>query len=76
MIDSAKYKDKLYAVPYASDGGMLYYRTDLLQAAGIAARAEDVAGDDRRLQEDPGDAAGRGPQLLRRVSSRSTRASR
>ena len=37
VIDSAKYKDKLYAVPYASDGGLLYYRTDLLQAAGIAA---------------------------------------
>ena len=37
VLDSAKYKDKLYAIPYASDGGMLYYRTDLLQAAGIAA---------------------------------------
>jgi multiple sugar transport system substrate-binding protein len=37
VIDSAKYKDKLYAIPYASDGGLLYYRTDLLQAAGIAA---------------------------------------
>ena len=28
--------------------------------------AQDVGRDDRRLQEDPGDAAGRGPQLLRR----------
>jgi multiple sugar transport system substrate-binding protein len=37
VLDSAKYKDKIYAIPYASDGGMLYYRTDLLQAAGIAA---------------------------------------
>jgi multiple sugar transport system substrate-binding protein len=37
VLDSAKYKDKLYAVPYASDGGMLYYRTDLLQAAGVTA---------------------------------------
>ncbi|MBN9102225.1 MAG: ABC transporter substrate-binding protein [Pseudonocardia sp.] len=35
VIDSAKYKDKLFAIPYASDGGMLYYRTDLLKAAGI-----------------------------------------
>ncbi|MHA6779768.1 ABC transporter substrate-binding protein [Pseudonocardia saturnea] len=35
VIDSARYLGKLYAVPYASDGGMLYYRTDLLQAAGI-----------------------------------------
>ena len=37
VIDSAKYKGNLYGVPYASDGGLLYYRTDLLQAAGIAA---------------------------------------
>ena len=37
VIASAEYKDKLFAVPNASDGGMLYYRTDLLQAAGIAA---------------------------------------
>jgi multiple sugar transport system substrate-binding protein len=37
VIDSAKYLDKLYAVPNSSDGGMLYYRTDLLKAAGISA---------------------------------------
>jgi multiple sugar transport system substrate-binding protein len=37
VIDAAKYKGNLYAIPYASDGGMLYYRTDLLQAAGISA---------------------------------------
>ena len=37
VINSAKYLDKLYAVPNSSDGGMLYYRTDLLKAAGIAA---------------------------------------
>jgi multiple sugar transport system substrate-binding protein len=36
VINSAKYLDKLYAMPHASDGGMLYYRTDLLEAAGIA----------------------------------------
>jgi multiple sugar transport system substrate-binding protein len=36
VINSAKYLDKLYAIPSSSDGGMLYYRTDLLQAAGIA----------------------------------------
>lgn len=35
VIDSARYLDKLYAVPNSSDGGMLYYRTDLLEAAGI-----------------------------------------
>ncbi|MFB9383478.1 ABC transporter substrate-binding protein [Pseudonocardia petroleophila] len=37
VIDSARYLDKLYAVPNSSDGGMLYYRTDLLEAAGITA---------------------------------------
>jgi multiple sugar transport system substrate-binding protein len=35
VINSAKYLDKLYAVPNSSDGGMLYYRTDLMEAAGI-----------------------------------------
>lgn len=37
VIEAAQYKDRLYTVPNASDGGLLYYRTDLLQAAGIAA---------------------------------------
>ncbi len=36
VINSAKYLDKLYAIPSSSDGGMLYYRTDLLKAADIA----------------------------------------
>jgi multiple sugar transport system substrate-binding protein len=36
VIDSARYLDKLFAIPHASDGGMLYYRTDLFEAAGIA----------------------------------------
>jgi multiple sugar transport system substrate-binding protein len=36
VIDSARYQGALYAIPNASDGGMLYYRTDLLEAAGIA----------------------------------------
>jgi multiple sugar transport system substrate-binding protein len=35
VIDSARYFDKLYAIPSSSDGGMLYYRTDLLKAANI-----------------------------------------
>jgi multiple sugar transport system substrate-binding protein len=33
--ETAKYFNKLYAAPYTSDGGMLYYRKDLLDAAGI-----------------------------------------
>jgi multiple sugar transport system substrate-binding protein len=34
---TAKYFNKLYAAPYLTDGGMLYYRKDLLDAAGISA---------------------------------------
>ncbi|MGV8848136.1 MAG: ABC transporter substrate-binding protein [Propionibacteriaceae bacterium] len=36
-VDSGTYFNKLYAFPSTSDGAMLYYRKDLLTAAGIAA---------------------------------------
>jgi multiple sugar transport system substrate-binding protein len=36
-VNTAKYRDNLYAVPVYSDGGMLYYRKDLLDAAGVTA---------------------------------------
>jgi multiple sugar transport system substrate-binding protein len=36
-VNTAKYRDNLYAVPVYSDGGLLYYRKDLLTAAGVAA---------------------------------------
>jgi len=31
-VKAATYHDKLYAAPYASDGGLLYYRTDLVSS--------------------------------------------
>ena len=37
VVETAKYRTGLYAVPAASDGGVLYYRTDLLKKAGITA---------------------------------------
>ncbi|MFJ4282978.1 ABC transporter substrate-binding protein [Streptomyces massasporeus] len=35
VVETARYRDGLYAVPGSSDGGMLYYRTDLLKKAGV-----------------------------------------
>jgi multiple sugar transport system substrate-binding protein len=32
---TAKYRDKWFAMPYKSDGAMLYYRKDLLDKAGV-----------------------------------------
>jgi multiple sugar transport system substrate-binding protein len=56
VIASAQYKDKLYAVPSSSDGGMLYYRTDLLKAAGIAAPPKtwaELVDDCKKIQATP-----------------------
>lgn len=30
-VEGGKYQDSLYRIPFRSDGGMLYYRTDLLE---------------------------------------------
>ncbi|MEU0192983.1 ABC transporter substrate-binding protein [Streptomyces afghaniensis] len=36
VVETARYRGSLYAVPGSSDGGMLYYRTDLLTKAGVS----------------------------------------
>ncbi|CAN5436283.1 ABC transporter substrate-binding protein [soil metagenome] len=56
VVDTTKYLGKLYAAPSSSDGGMLYYRTDLLKAAGIASPPEkwaDLVADCKKIQATP-----------------------
>ncbi|MGW7406119.1 ABC transporter substrate-binding protein [Streptomyces sp. NPDC054833] len=36
VVETAKYRGNLYAAPASSDGGVLYYRTDLLKKAGVS----------------------------------------
>ncbi|WDV53640.1 ABC transporter substrate-binding protein [Streptomyces coeruleorubidus] len=36
VVETSRYRGDLYAVPGSSDGGMLYYRTDLLKKAGVS----------------------------------------
>jgi len=51
-VETAKYRDKLYGVPITSDGGLLYYRKDLLTKAGITeppATWDDVLADCQKV---------------------------
>lgn len=34
-VETGMYRDKMYAMPVYSDGGLLFYRKDLLDAAGV-----------------------------------------
>ncbi|MFI8996844.1 ABC transporter substrate-binding protein [Streptomyces sp. NPDC053542] len=36
IVETVKYRGGVYGVPDSSDGGLLYYRSDLLKQAGIA----------------------------------------
>src|SRR5438874_1030613 len=50
---TGQYFNKLYAAPYLTDGGMLYYRKDLLDAAGISsppASWDDLTADCKKVQ--------------------------
>jgi multiple sugar transport system substrate-binding protein len=35
VVETGEYRGKLYAVPGSSNGGLLFYRTDLLKKAGV-----------------------------------------
>ena len=60
VTDTTKYLGKLYAAPSSSDGGMLYYRTDLLKGAGITDPPktwDELIADCKKIQATP---AGKG----------------
>ena len=46
-VDAGRYRGHLYRIPVRTDVGLLYYRRDLLEEAGIAS-ARDVRGPRRR----------------------------
>jgi trehalose/maltose transport system substrate-binding protein len=53
VVETAKYRGGLYAVPGSSDGGMLYYRTDLLKKYHISSPPttwNQLAADAKKIQ--------------------------
>jgi multiple sugar transport system substrate-binding protein len=56
VIDTTTYLGKFYAAPSSSDGGMLYYRTDLLKGAGITSPPKtwsELEADCKKVQATP-----------------------
>lgn len=52
-VEGGRYRGRLYRIPHASDAGMLYYRKDILEQAGIAAPTtfEEMASISQNLQK-------------------------
>ena len=52
-VEGGRYRGKLYRIPHASDDGMLYYRKDILEQAGIPAPKtfEDMVKISQNLQK-------------------------
>ncbi|KOG43115.1 extracellular solute-binding protein [Streptomyces resistomycificus] len=51
VADTARWDDKVYAVPFNSDVGLLYYRRDHLRAVGVPQTDLSTGVDRARLQE-------------------------
>ena len=59
-VNSATYFNKLYAYPVSSDGGLLYYRSDLLKKAGITSAPttwSQMKADCTKVQALPGESS-------------------
>ncbi|MEG3978986.1 extracellular solute-binding protein, partial [Microcoleus sp. herbarium8] len=52
-VEGGRYRGRLYRIPHASDAGMLYYRKDILEQAGIPAPKtfEEMAKISQNLQK-------------------------
>lgn len=52
-VEGSRYQDKLYRIPFRTDAGLLYYREDLLQQAGLQPPEtfSDLVETSKRLQE-------------------------
>ncbi len=58
-VATVMYFNKMYAAPYLTDGGMLYYRKDLLDAAGVTAPPktwDEMTADCKKVQASAGGA--------------------